>query len=60
MNCTYLLKFTFTGVELFWGPRVALVVKNPPAKAGDIRDVSSLPGSGRSAEGGNGNPLQHS
>ena len=39
-----------------WGPRwdsqVALVVKNPPAKAGDIRDVGLTPGSGRSLEEG--------
>ena len=26
---------------------VALVVKNPPASAGDARDVDSIPGSGR-------------
>ena len=33
------------------------VVKNPPANAGDL---SSIPGSGRSAGEGNGNPLQYS
>ena len=33
------------------------VVKNPPANAGD---TSSIPGSGRSPGGGNGNPLQYS
>ena len=38
----------------------ALVVKNPPANAGDVRDVSSIPGLGRSPRGGNGNPLQYS
>ena len=37
-----------------------LVVKNPPANAGDIRDVGSKPGSGGSPGGGHGNPLQHS
>ena len=31
------------------------VVKNPPANAGDARRMSSIPGSGRSAGGGNGN-----
>ena len=36
------------------------MVKNLPANAGDIRDVGSIPGSGRSLEGGHGNPLQHS
>ena len=34
------------------------MVKNPQAKAGDTRDVGSIAGSGRSPEGGNGNPLQ--
>ena len=38
--------------------QVALVVKNPPANAGDIRDVGSIPGLGRSPGEGNGNPLQ--
>ena len=39
---------------------MALVVKNPPANAGDERDVGSIPGSGRSPGGGHGNPLQYS
>ena len=38
---------------------VALVIKNPPINAGDVRHVSSVPGLGRSAEGGHGNPLQY-
>ena len=40
-------------------PRM-LVVKNPPANAGDITDTGSVPGSERSPGGGHGNPLQHS
>ena len=36
------------------------MVKNPPASAGDARDVGLIPGSGRSPGGGGGNPLQHS
>ena len=40
--------------------RLTLAVKNPPANAGDIRDLSSSPESGRSPRGGNGNPLQYS
>ena len=36
------------------------MVKNPPANAGDARDVGLIPGSGRSPRVGNGNPLQHS
>ena len=33
------------------------MVKNPPANAGDARDVTSILGSERSPEGGNGNPF---
>ena len=33
------------------------VIKNPPANAGDARDTSSIPGSGRSPGEGNGNLL---
>ena len=39
---------------------VALVIKNPPANAGDGRDMGSIPRSGRSPGGGRGNPLQYS
>ena len=39
---------------------MAPVVKNPPASAGDIRDLGPIPGLGRSPGGGNGNPLQYS
>ena len=40
--------------------QVVLVVKNPPANAGDARDTGSIPGSGRSPGGGHGSPLQYS
>ena len=40
--------------------QVALVVKNPPANVGAIRDVDSIPGLGRSLGEENGNPLQYS
>ena len=36
------------------------VVKNSLANAGDTRDMGSIPGLGRSSEGGHGNPLQYS
>ena len=36
------------------------LVKNPPANAGDLRDVVSMPGKGRSPGVGNGKPLQYS
>ena len=35
------------------------MVKNPPASAGDARDVGLILGSGRSPGGGNGNPRQY-
>ena len=34
------------------------MVKNLPAITGDLRDVGSIPGSGRFPGGGNGNPVQ--
>ena len=37
-----------------------LVVKNPPANAGDMRDMGLIPGLGRSPGGEHGNPLQYS
>ena len=39
---------------------MALVVKNPSANAGDVRDTGLIPGLGRSPAEGNGNPLQYS
>ena len=40
--------------------QVALVVKNPPAKAGDVKGMGLISGLGRSPGEGNGNPLQYS
>ena len=39
---------------------MALVVKNPPANAGDVRTTGLIPEFGRSSGEGNGNPLQYS
>ena len=36
------------------------MVKNPPAKAGDVKYLGSIIGSGRSPGEENGNPLQYS
>ena len=36
------------------------MVKNPPAKAGDVKDMGSVPGLGRSPGERHGNPLQYS
>ena len=43
-----------------WVSQVVLMVKTLPTYEGDIRDSSSVPGSGRSPGGGHGNPLQYS
>ena len=43
-----------------WTSLVALVVKTPSVNVGDIRDVGSIPGPGRSPGEGHGNPLQYS
>ena len=55
--------FLFLNGGLSWwlgGSQVALVLKNLTANAGDVRDVGSILGSGRSLGGGHGNPLQYS
>ena len=39
--------------------RVSQVVKNMLVNEGDIRDMGSIPGWGRSPGGGHGNPLQY-
>ena len=39
--------------EIYWASQVALVVKNQLAKAEDLRDAGSIPGSGRSPGEGN-------
>ena len=48
------------GYRINRASQVALVVRNRPANAGDIRDVGSVPGLGRSHGGGHGNPLHYS
>ena len=45
-----------TGSHLGRASPVVLVVKNPPANLGDIRETDSIPRSRRSPGGGNGNP----
>ena len=54
--------FTFlnwNSVPIKWAPQVALVVKNLPANAGDVRDTGSNSGLGRYLGRGHGNPLQY-
>ena len=55
MDWSYLLALKQT-----WASQMVLVVKNPLASARDMRDVSLIPGSGRSPGGRNDNPLQYS
>ena len=51
---------------VYGASQVVLVVKNPPANAGDTRDAEdtgdagSISGLGRSPGGGHSNPLQYS
>ena len=53
------IAFFFSSLDT-WASQVVLEIKNLPAKAGDVRDLGSIPGSGRSPQGGYGNPLQYS
>ena len=43
-----------------WTSQEVLVVKNTSTNAGDVRNLGSIPGWGRSAEGEHGNPSQYS
>ena len=42
----------------WWASQVALVVKNPPANAGDLGDTGLIPRLGRSPGGGHDVPFQ--
>ena len=55
------LGFTSFSISLYENraSQVVLVVKNPPANVGDIKDLGSIPGLGRSHRGGRGNPVQY-
>ena len=53
--------FNFQLLVLFQGSsQVALLVRNLPANAGDVKDAGSIPGLERSSAGGHGNTLQYS
>ena len=47
-------------MSLYGASQMALVVKNLPAKALDMRDMGLVPGVGRSSEGRHSSPLQYS
>ena len=55
------MKLAFIALWLnHWASQVALVVRNLPSNAKDIRDMGSIPGLGRSFGGEHGNPPQYS
>ena len=45
--CLWIGRFNIVEMSKYWASQVALMVKNPPADAGDIRDMGSISGSGR-------------
>ena len=53
-------KLIFILLTMAQASQVALMVKNPPANAGDSGDAGSIPGLGRSSGGGHGNRFQYS
>ena len=53
----YIFEFIYF---MLWASQVVLVVKNPPANAGDTRDAGSIPKLGQFPGVGKGNPLQYS
>ena len=57
---TFLPIFQCHTSVLLWGFQVALLVKNPSANAGAVRDTGLIPGLGRFPEGRHSNPLQDS
>ena len=59
-GAVYVAVHSLGHLDLLWVSQVALVVKNPPATAGDVGDLGSIPGLGRSPGGGHGDPLQYS
>ena len=60
MSYSNLFNNLISPTHLVWASQAALVVKNSPADAGDIRDVGMIPGLGRSPGEGHGNLPQYS
>ena len=62
--CVFKPQIMLYEIDLIYGlsgaSQVALVVRNPPANAGDIRDAGLIPELGRLSGKGNGSPLQYS
>ena len=62
--CHHMKLFPKFSLQVFshtlWASQMMLMVKNPSADTGDIRDAGLIFGSGRSTGGGNGNPRKYS
>ena len=58
MLAKHRLKITFNE-KYHWASQVAVVVKNLPVNARDVRDAGLIPESGRSPGIGNDNPFQY-
>ena len=56
-KCVCVLNHLWSSKYISGFPDGALVIKNPPANAGDVRDAGSIPGLGRYPGGGNGSSL---
>ena len=48
----FILKQFYSGRYSSGASQLALVLKNPSASTGDLRDMGSIPGSGKSSGGG--------
>ena len=57
LNLVIMINNSWSETAITFAP--TLVVKNLPANVGDIKDMGSVPGLGRSSGEGNGNPLQY-
>ena len=54
------IRYVCACVDICISSQMLIVVKNPPANAGDVGDGHLIPGLGRSPGGGHGNPPQYS
>ena len=56
--CVYIHTHVYTIICIPY--QVVLMIKNPPASAGDIKDAVLLPGPGKYLGGGHSNPFKYS
>ena len=56
----YIRNIYYRHIRYKLASQMVLAIKNPPAKAGGIKDMGSSPGSGRSPGEGHDNPLWYS